>query len=65
MKLLHDIEQAITRIEGDIGQIVQLRRQHMKTETAHVLSEVDNKIAGLHAWLEDIKEAIHAEAGHP
>lgn len=61
MKFLHEIEQVILRIEGDIRQIVELRKQHMQTETAHVLSEVDNKIAGLRAWLEDIKEAIYAD----
>jgi hypothetical protein len=61
MNFLHEIEQAILRIEGDIRQIVELRKQHMQTETAHVLSEVDNKIAGLKGWLEDIKEAIYAD----
>jgi septation ring formation regulator EzrA len=61
MTLLNHIEQTITRIEGDIKQIVELRQQHIKTESAYVLSEVDNKINGLRAWLDDIKQAIYAD----
>jgi hypothetical protein len=61
MSLLSEIEAAITCIEGDIAHIVALRTQHLKTESAHVLSEVDNKINGLKAWLEDIKQAIYAD----
>ncbi len=59
MSILHDIEQTIGRIEADIGHMVALRRQHMQTESAHVLSEVDNKIAGLKGWVEDIRQALH------
>jgi len=62
MSILHDIEQTIRRIEADISHMVALRKQHMQTETAHVLSEVDNKIAGLKGWVEDIKQALHAGA---
>ena len=39
------------RIEGDIEHIVALRKEHLKTESAHMLSEVENKIAGLKAWV--------------
>jgi hypothetical protein len=61
MKFLHEIENAILRIENDIKQIVELRKQQIQTETAQALSEVDNKIAGLKGWLEDIKEAVYAD----
>jgi len=60
MKLLNEIEKTIARIESDLTHIVELRKQHIQTETAHILSEVDNKIGGLKAWLEDIKQAIYA-----
>ncbi len=64
MKLLNEIEQAIVRVEGELEHIVELRKQHMQTETAHILSEVDNKINGLKAWLEDIKQAIYTGMKH-
>ncbi|MDE3061258.1 MAG: hypothetical protein KGJ06_09625 [Pseudomonadota bacterium] len=61
MSILQQIEQAIGHAEQHIERILALREQYVKTEAGEALSDVNNKISGLKAWLEDIRQAIHAD----
>ncbi|MDE3060198.1 MAG: hypothetical protein KGJ06_04240 [Pseudomonadota bacterium] len=61
MTIFQSIEQSIVRIEEHIGHIVALREQYVKDEGGQGLAEVNNKISGLKAWLQDIREAIFSD----
>ena len=60
MKILNEIEQALQRIETDIAHVITLRKHHAQEDAGHIFADVDNKMARLKGWVEDVKNALHA-----